>query len=74
MTEIKILHKSANEIMEMVKEVRAIGLVQGKDFDFAFHQASWSEFTFEAVTPKHTIFKFYDEKWATLFSLKWGSK
>lgn len=74
MTEIKILHKSANEIMEIVKEVRAMGLVQGKDFNFAFYQATWNDSTFEAVSPKHTIFTFYEERWATLFSLKWGSK
>ena len=74
MTEIKIVHKSPNEIIEIVKEVRAMGLVQGKDFDFSYHKATWDATGSEAVDPEHTIFKFYDTKWATLFSLKWGNK
>ena len=74
MTEIKVLHKTPNEIIEVVQEMRNAGLVQGKDFDFAYHQASWSEVTFEAVTAKHAVFKFYDDRWATMFSLKWGNR
>jgi len=74
MTEIKVFHKSPGEIIEIVKEMRAFGLVQGKDFDWAYHKASWSEITFEAVTPSFVAFRFYDEKWATMFSLKWGNR
>ena len=38
MTVIKILDKDPGAVIDIVKELRASGLVQGKDFDFAFHR------------------------------------
>ena len=58
--------------MTIVRELRRMGCVQGKDFDFAFNQAKYDNDGFEAVTPRQTVFTFYTEKWATLFSLKWA--
>jgi hypothetical protein len=53
-----------------VKELKAQGLTQGKDFDFAFNQSRWDEMIGEV--PKQTIFTFYTEKHATLFALKYS--
>jgi hypothetical protein len=69
--EVKILDKGPNEIMELVRELREQGLVQGKDFDFAYHQSQWDDMIGEI--PKTTIFTFYVEKYATLFILKYGT-
>lgn len=55
--------------MEIVKELRSQGLVQGKDFDFAYHQAKWDHMIGEI--PKKVIFSFYENKWATWFILKY---
>jgi hypothetical protein len=61
------------DTMEIVRELRQAGLVQGKDFDFYYHQAKWDNTSYEAVTNRHTDFTFYTEKYATLFALKYSS-
>jgi hypothetical protein len=67
--QVIILDKSPNDIMDIVRSLRADGLVQGQDFDFAFHQSRWDEMIGEI--PKETVFTFYTEKYATLFALKY---
>jgi len=64
------MHKDPSEIMELVRNLRSEGFVQGQDFDFAFHQSKWDEMIGEI--PKHTVFTFYIEKHATLFALKYA--
>ena len=68
-TNITLLDKSANEILDLVRELRAQGSVQGKDFDFAFTQGGWNEMTGDY--PNSTVFTFYTDKYATLFALKY---
>jgi hypothetical protein len=58
--------------MDIVKQLRKQGLVQGKDFDFAFHKATYTADSWTAVTPRHAVFTFYTEKHATLFALKYS--
>lgn len=69
MTNITLHDRSPNEVLEMVKELRQQGLVQGTDFDFAYNQGRWDEMIGEV--PKSAIFSFYTEKYATLFALKY---
>ena len=69
MKQVTVNHTGPNEIMNIVDEMRKAGMVQGKDFDFAFYQSKWDEFTGEDT--RHTVFTFYDEKWATFFMLRW---
>jgi hypothetical protein len=69
MVVITLQNKDPNEIMEIVKDMRKQGLVQGQDFDFAYKQSKWDNMIGEI--PKHTEFIFYNEKMATLFALKW---
>ena len=71
MTVIKLLDKNPNEIIDLVKELRASGMVQGKDFDFAFYQTRWDPMIGDVKG--FTSFTFYEEKLATLFALKYGS-
>lgn len=60
-------------IMELVRELRDEGYVQGADFDFAYHQPIWDTFGHEPPTRRYTIFTFYVEKYATLFAIKHGN-
>ena len=71
MTVIKILDKDPGAVIDIVKELRASGMVQGKDFDFAFYQTRWDPMTGDVKG--FTNFIFYEEKLATLFALRYGS-
>lgn len=57
-TEIKLESRPAADVLEIVRELRRQGLVQGNDFDFKYD---------------HTVsmFYFYQEKYATWFALKY---
>lgn len=61
----------ANSVMEKVKELRSIGLIQGTDFDFKFIPYSFDYETNDEVR-KHAVFTFYTEKYATFYILKWS--
>lgn len=60
-----------NETLQLVWELKDQGLVQGQDFDFAYHQAKWDDFSHEAVINKHTKFTFYDEELGMIYLLRW---
>lgn len=68
---INVEHKDPFEILDIVKQLRASGLVQGVHFDFAYNQSRWDEMIGEI--PKNTVFTFYEEKYSTLFALKYLS-
>ena len=73
MIPVRVDNIDPNQTMEIVRELRAQGLVQGKDFDFAFHQRVsdfWTNGGAEAPEPNHAIFSFHTEKYATLFAIK----
>jgi hypothetical protein len=74
MIKIVIYKKNPSEIIEIVRELRAHGLVQGADFDFRYYPTEDNNFSYEDVIHKHTVFTFYEDKQATLFSLKYGFK
>jgi hypothetical protein len=74
MIEVKIVNKPANEIIVLVRELRSQGLVQGKDFDFMMSSPSFDSKEHTGIQPKSAIFKFYTEKHATLFALKYGNE
>jgi len=71
MKQVVIAKRSAGQIMEIVQELRASGLVQGVDFDFAYYQSRWDEMIGEV--PSETVFTFYQDKYSTLFALKYSS-
>jgi hypothetical protein len=68
---VTIRNRDANEIMDIVKKLRADGWVQGKDFDFSFYQKHWDPMTGDVEGT--TKFTFYAEKYASLFALKYAS-
>ncbi len=71
MKQVVIAKRSAGQVLEIVQELRASGLVQGKDFDFAYYQSRWDEMIGEV--PSETVFTFYQDKYSTLFALKYSS-
>ena len=72
MIEIRVLHKTSAEILQIIKEMANDGIIQGRDFDFAYHPAKYDSDGWEAVSPKQTVFGFYTESMATFFTLKYA--
>ena len=68
---VEIPYLKPDQVMDIVRELRKQGLVQGKDFDFAFHQAEYDLFSHEPPTPRYTVFTFYNDKHASFFALKY---
>ena len=58
--------------MEMVRELREQGLVQGRDFDFAYHPYDYDSFSGQHHH-RRVVFAFYKEKYATFYAIKWNS-
>ena len=71
MKEFVLKHKKPIEIIDIVHSMREAGMVQGTDFDFDYNKSSYDDSGWEAVAPEHTVFKFYEERWATWFALRW---
>lgn len=72
MKEVIVTDCTPQEVMDIVRNMREQGLVQGKDFDFAYSHANYDSINFIKDKPSQVIFTFYDEKWATMFVLKWA--
>lgn len=70
---VTIIDKSPNDVMDIVRELRSQGMVQGKDFDFAYFQPKYDINSYDGVENRKAIFTFHTEKYATLFTLKYGS-
>lgn len=69
MKSVTLNGKSPSEILNIVSELKAMGLVQGKDFDFAYTPPNSD---YKLVMSRYTVFTFYEEKYSTYFELKWG--
>jgi hypothetical protein len=69
--EIYIMYKSPSDVLDIVRELRQLGLVQGRDFDFAYKPPQWDNFSGDEVYNKHTVFSFYTEELASWFALKY---
>jgi len=63
--------KNPVAVIEIVKELRASGLIQGVHFDFAYNQSRWDPMIGDVKG--FTNFTFYEEKYSTLFALKYLS-
>ena len=72
MIKVIIKDKDPSEILDIVRELRAQGLVQGTDFDFAYNKAEYDNFGYEPAVERHTVFSFHTEKYATLFALRYS--
>ena len=68
---ITIEDRDPTAILDIVKQLRASGLVQGVHFDFAYNQSRWDSMVGDVKG--FTNFTFYEEKYSTLFALKYLS-
>jgi len=59
--------------MEMVRELRARGLVQGTDFDFMYLPKQFDEGVINIIQEEGVSFFFKEGKWATFFRIKYGT-
>ena len=71
MKKIVLPYKKPAEIMDIVREMRSAGMIQGTDFDFAYSHAQYNNDGWDQTSPAQTVFTFYEEKWATWFALRW---
>jgi len=72
MDKIFVPNLNANDTMELVRELRAKGLVQGTDFNFAYQQTLWND-NYTQSRPHGAEFSFRDPKWVTFFRIKYGT-
>jgi hypothetical protein len=63
--------RNVTDVLDIVKELKASGLVQGVHFDFAYNQSRWDPMIGDVKG--FTNFTFYEEKYSTLFALKYLS-
>ena len=69
MIEIVVEYRGVSEILPMVTSMRDRGWVLNQDFSFAYHNATFDNDGYEPVIPKRTVFTFFTEELATLFTL-----
>ena len=68
---VTIEGRDPTAILGIVAELRSSGLVQGVHFDFAYNQSRWDPMIGDVKG--FTNFTFYEEKYSTLFALKYIS-
>lgn len=68
---ITVENRSVIDVLDIVKELKTSGLVQGVHFDFAYNQSRWDPMIGDVKG--FTNFTFYEEKYSTLFALKYLS-
>lgn len=71
MNQITVIDWNINRIMDVVHDLRAQGLVQGQDFDFAYYPGEVTTDEFHIATQRRTVFTFYTESMATWFAIKY---
>lgn len=71
--EVKVYNIKLPKVLEIVAELKASGLVIHQDFDFAYHPPSWDDFTYDETHRQHVVFKFYAERHATFFAIKYSN-
>jgi hypothetical protein len=66
-----ILYITAKQTMEIGQELRSMGYIQGVDFDYAYYQEKYDNFSHDPIVKRHAIFTFYNDSNASYFALKW---
>ena len=68
---VHIVGCSPENAMRIVRELREAGLQQGQDFNFSYHPVVYDTFGYEPAHTNFAEFIFYQERYATMFSLKY---
>lgn len=66
-----ILYITAKRTMEIGQELRTMGWIQGVDFDYAYYQEKYDNFSHDPIVKRHARFTFYNDTNASYFALKW---
>jgi len=66
-----ILYITAKRTMEIGQELRTMGYIQGVDFDYAYYQEKYDNFSHDPVVKRHARFTFYNDSNASYFALRW---
>lgn len=66
-----VISRPVEEIMSIVQTLRTQGMIQGLDFTFAYNPPKLDNDGW-TTTPSFTVFSFYQEKYASFFSLRWA--
>ena len=69
MIEIKLPNMKPDAMMDIVRELRTKGYVQGTDFDFAYHKPEYDLELYSVLYDRYTLFTFYKEELASWFEL-----
>ena len=67
MKSITVHGKSSNEIIDIVRQMKEHGWINGVDFDWEYHKPV----DYDRVNDRYTIFNFYKEEYSTYFALRW---
>lgn len=70
MIEITVRNYTVDRVLEVVKDLRAMGYVQREDFDFKWKPAHY-DWLGSAEEASCTTFMFYNNEAATFFRLKY---
>ena len=75
MINIELTGTKIETILGIVRELRQAGLVQGRDFDFAYtpERLDYNLATVgEVLARRQTVFSFYDDGLASWFGIKYA--
>jgi hypothetical protein len=72
MTPVVILNVNAVRALELRDQLQDSGLIQNQDFEWVYRQAEYDSSSYEAVVPRHVMFRFRDPVLATFWQLKWS--
>lgn len=62
------------QALELVNELRNIGLIINQDFEWRFQHSELNNDGKVGINKRYCEFKFRDPKLATFYALKWQSK
>lgn len=68
MKSVTVHGKSANEIIDIVHQMKEYGWVIGVDFEYEYHKPSDYDGFYNT---RYTVFNFYKEEYSTYFALRW---
>ena len=71
-TEVIMHRLYATKIIDIVRELQALGLVKDQDFEFAYHSGELDGKLPGEQWDRRTIFRFADPAVATWFTLKYS--
>jgi hypothetical protein len=75
MIAVRLTGQRIDSILAIVRDLRAQGYQQGLDFDFAYtpEKLDYNLATVgEVLSPRQTVFNFYDEQLSSWFILKYA--